>query len=426
MKIAILGSTPIALETALRFHLHGAALTWYEDAENFFNFTSQGLNPDAYISDVGLGVLKELNLSYEASEFSWANWKSHYAKPLTDYLKAYQEVKSDEVVSITKRFLAPGEVITGRSRFLDLFRLIYKVNPKDFIEEQRESNPETYERMTEEMLKSLANTIEMFQDYDLILDMRSDLFKASASASGRALGESRASDKVSYGLEALEFSKTLRPGPDFREIGLVGSDSLSAEILLSMEDWIREKHSRLFIVTTEEEPFNNFLAVADSKTRSKLEKLFQDIDHEFELEVDSFTKKLREWQELDDFVQVKIPRPAEPIPRLNYFSGHNVSAIDELIDRKRMFMTLEKPEFRDGKKHPENNHLDLKTIGVDHILVGHTKKNLEVLTLDHNEAGFFALIPTRPNVEGGWSKDLAQLEGIEDEIFKLFSPASSH
>ena len=426
MKIAILGSTPIALETALRFHLHGAALTWYEDSENFYNFTSQALAPDAYISDLGLGILKELNLKYDASEFSWEKWKSHYAKPLTDYLKAYQEVKSDEVVSITKRFLARGETIPGRSRFLDLFRLIYKVNPKDFIEEQRESNPETYERMTEEMLKSLANTIEMFQDYDLILDLRSDLSKASAAASGRALGESRASDKVSYGLDALAFAKTLNPGPDFREIGLVGSDSLSAEILLSLEEWMREKRSRLFIVTTEEEPFSSFLAVADTKTRSKLEKLFQDLDHEFELEVDSFTKKLREWQELDDFVQVKIPRPAEPIPRLNYFSGHNVSAIDELIDRKRMFMTLEKPEFRDGKKHPENNHLDLKTIGVDHILVGHTKKNTRIIELDHNEAGFFALVPGKPNVEGGWANDLVKLEGIEDEIFKLFSPASSH
>src|SRR5690606_35661524 len=98
----------------------GAALTWYEDSENFYHFTSQALAPDAYISDLGLGILKELNLNYDASEFSWEKWKSHYAKPLTDYLKAYQEVKSDEVVSITKRFLGPGETIPGRSRFLDL------------------------------------------------------------------------------------------------------------------------------------------------------------------------------------------------------------------------------------------------------------------------------------------------------------------
>lgn len=426
MKIAILGSSPIALETALRFHLHGAALTWYLDSENFFNFTSSATKASSYTSDLGLGVLKELGLNYRPDNFSWENWQNHYARPLTDYLKAQQEVKADEVVSVTKRFLAPREVIPGRSRFLDLFRVIYRVNPKDFIEEQRESNPETYQRMTEEVLNSLASTIEMFQDYDLVLDLRSDLSKSSISVSGRALGEGRVTDKVSYALEALSFAHGLKATPDFREIALVGTDSLSSEILLAMEEWVKDKHSRLFIITSEEDPFKDYLSRAQPSTRLKLESLFKQIDEEFEAEIEKFSLKLREWQELDDFVQVKVPRPAEPIPRLNYFSGHNVSAIDELIDRKRMFMTLEKPEFREGKKHPENNHLDLKTIGVDHILVGHAKKNNLILELDPGEEGFFEVTPTRPNIDGDWESDLLKIEGIEDEIFKLFSPVDSH
>lgn len=426
MKIAIIGHSPLALEAALRFHLHGAALTWYVDQDDFSLFNSQEFTPGHFTSEIGLSVLTEMGATYTPRTFSWKEWHERYERPLMDYLKAHQELKFDEVVSITKRFLAPREQIHGRSRFLDLFRIIHHVNPKDFIEEQKESNPETYERLTQEFVNSLASTIEMYQDYDLVLDARSDFGKASASVSGRALGESRSSDKVLYGLQALKASKSMEPSSDLREIALIGSDSLSAEILLSLESWLKDQRSRMFIVTTEEEPYSHFLASASPASRVKLEELFKAIEEEFQKEVDLFTIKLREWQELDDFVQVKIQKPVEPIPRLNFFSGHNVTAIDELIDRKRMFLTLEKPEFRDGKKHPENNYLDLKTVGVDKILVAHGIKNNSIVQVDQEEPGFFSLLPTRPNVDCGWEKDLNRLEGIEDEIFKLFSPVDSH
>lgn len=426
MKLAILGHSPIALETALRFHLHGTALTWYVDQDDFSDFDSSNFAPLAFTSDLGFSVLKEINVSYSPKNFSWKEWSEGYEKPLMAYLTAHQEVKTDEVISITKRFLAQGETISGSSRFLDLFRVIYKVNPREFIEEQKETNRETYERLTEEFVSSLASSIEMYQDYDLVLNFSSDLSKASAAISGRALGEARKTDKVSYALEALKLAKTIKPSPDLREIALIGSDALSAEILLSLEEWIKEIRSRLFIVSTEADPFSHFLSVADKQTATRLQNLFRHIDDEFNQEIEAFTTKLRDWQQLDDFVQAKIPRPSEPIPRLNYFSGHNVTAMDELIDKKRMFLTLEKPEFRTGNKHPENNHLDLKTIGVDHILVGHGKKNRSIVQLDHEEKGYFDLTPTKLNIAGGWENDLSKLKGIEDEIFKLFSPADTH
>lgn len=424
MKLAILGHSPFALEAALRFHLHGAALTWYQDQDDFTLFTSSFFPKDAFVSELGLGVLRELNLTYAPEVFTWDEWVNKYQKPLTDYLKIHQEVKNDEVISVTKRFLAPGELIPGRSRFLDLFRIIYKVNPKEFIEQQKETNPETYQKLTEEFVNSLASSIEMYQDYDLILDLRSDLSPASAAASGRALGEGRKSDKVSYALDALKKAKNMQS--DVRDMALIGSHSLAAEILISLSDWLKDPRANLFVITTEEEPFSEFLKIADEETGEKLHNVFDYMEQEFEKEVEVFTKKLREWQELDDFVQVKIPKPAEPIPRLNYFSGHNVSAIDELIDRRRMFVTLEKPEFRFGKKHPENNNLELKTVGVDHILVAHSRKNFSIVEVDHGEQGFFGFTPAPMNSRDAWEKDLEILEGIEDEIFKLFSPADSH
>jgi hypothetical protein len=426
MKLAIIGHSPLALEAAIRFHLHGAALTWYIDQDDFTLFDSSHLPVDAFISDLGLGLLKEMNLNYSPAAFSWNEWVQRYEKPLTDYLKVHQEVRSDDVISVSKRFLAPGEVIPGRSRFLDLFRIIYRVNPKEFIEEQKEVNPETYKKLTEEFITSLTSTIEMYQDYDLVLDFRSDLSRSSAAASGKALGESRATDKVSYSMVALKKGQQMISSPALRDIAIIGSDSLAAEILLSLSTWLQDQRSNLFIVTTEDEPFKDFLLKATPRVAEKLLKIINLLEDEFQQEIEGFTKKLRDWQELDDFVQVKIPRPPEPIPRLNFFSGHNVTAIDELIDRKRMFLTLEKPEFRHGKKHPENNNVELKTLGVDHILIAHAKKDRSFVEVDPNEQGFFDVTPTRINLKDSWEKDLLIIEGIEDEIFKLFSPVSSH
>ncbi len=426
MKLAILGNSPLALEAALRFHLHGAALTWYQDRLDPSHFASPGLEPLAFTSDHGHGVLRELNQRYLPKSFSWGEWQETYAKPLTDYLRAQQEVKTDEVVSVAKRFLAPREVIPERSRFLDLFRIIFRVNPKDFIEQQKDSNPETYQRLTEEFISSLTSSIEMYQDYDLVLDLRGDLDRASASVTGRALGEGRRPPKVHYALEALPVAAGLAPTADERELALVGSDSLAAEILLRLSDWLRDPRSMLFIITTEEVPFQEFLRSANPVTGEKLTTLFEKLDEEYAEEIDLFTRKLREWQELDDFVQAKIPRPSEPIPRVNFFSGHNVTAIDELIDRRRLFLTLERPEFRLGKKHPQNNDLDLKTVGCDRIFVAHARKDLSLLAIDPDEPGHFESTPTRPNLARPWERDLEHLEGIEDEIFKLFSPTDSH
>lgn len=426
MKIAILGRSPIALEAAITFHSHGASLTWFLGNEESSLFTTPEFLTNDFVSDLGQNLLKEIGVVYSPEVFSWSDWLNFYEAPLVEYLRRNQEVKSDEVVSITKRFLAPRETILGRSRFLDLFRIIYKVNPKDFIEEQKETNPETYERLSEEFIHSLSSSIEMYQDYDLVLDLRNDFMKASIAISGRALGESRPSDKVHHGIEAIKFAQGLVPSPEIREMFLVGSNSISAEIIISLELWLKDPRSRLFLATTEEEPFFEFLKESASSSGDKLRSIFKWMDEEFEREVFTFTQKLREWQELDDFVQVKIPRPVEPIPRLVYFSGHNVTAIDELIDRKRMFVTLEKPEFRMGKKHPENNHLDLKTIGVDQVLVSYTKKDQSILGVDPNEVGLFTLTPSRPNTRDCWGLDLQKLKGIEDEVFKLFTPADTH
>jgi hypothetical protein len=425
MKLAILGSSPQALETALRFHLHGASLTWFNAPEEETElFLEAQLDSKAFVTDEGLQLLKSIGGTYASSSFKFQDWKKSYYAPLAGLLAAEQKVRTHEVISMSKRYVAPSEQIEGKSRFFDLFRLIFQVNPEDFIKEQQATNPETYERLTEEFKTSLQSNIEMYEDFDLVIDLRRATQSTSLAVTGRALGESRVSkDQLLYGWNALKEAHKINQDPqDVRELAIVGSGELAALLTVSLKDWLKDQRSRLFVVSTEATPFE---AVLKSSTlKNELSDLFSYMEEEFQKDVNEFHHKLREWQELDDFIQAKKPKPVEPIPRLVYFSGHNATAVDQLIDKRRLFLTLEKPDFRAGLKQPENNALELKTIGVDRILVATRMQKTQMENyLDPQEKGFFS---AQLSVLSDWNKDLEMIKGIENEIFKLFSPAGTH
>lgn len=420
MKLAILGSSPIALEAALRFHFHGASLTLFAGEESPVGWADHA---DAFTEHLGKRTLIETGVATREIS-NWSEWKEYYQKPLLNFLRQHQVVKEHEVVSVTKRFLSHDEEIPGKTRFYDLFRVIYEMNPQDFIHQQKETNPELYQRLSEEFVGSLQSSIEMYEDFDVVIDCRYPGVTSSMAVNGRALGEKRIDPKkVIYGLECM----SQMPDEKDREIALVGSGVLAALTLIHLEPWLKDPRMNLFIISTEAEPFKDILLSAHATLRERLESLLETMEKDFSDEIETFEKKLRDWQELDDFVRVKYPRPAEPIPRLNFFSGHNVSAVDELIDRKRLFLTLEHPDFREGYKHPANNMLELKTVGVDRIFVAldpvkkNVTDNLRIL-----ERGFFDLTPSFPSVKDAWTRDLENLKGIENEIFTLFSPAGTH
>lgn len=429
MKLAILGSSPIALEAALRFHEHEAAVTWFDSGSCFFEglFTSASLDPLSLTSETGLRILKRLEKNYDPKSFSFEEWRTHYFEPLRNMLASTQAVKSHRPVSVTKRFLAPEEQ-GEKSRFSDLFRIIYTVDPKAFIESQKETDPEMYKKLSEEHVGSLKSSIEMFEDFDLVIDLREGFESTSLSPTGRALGEKRANpEKVISGIATLSEAQNWVKDESKREVALIGSDALAAEVLIKFKDWLSDPRNRMFLITTEEEPFSKFLKSANPDSKNILEKVLSEVEERLQKDFDNFHEKLREWQELDDFVKVKKPRPAEPIPQLNFFSGHNLTAIDELIDKNRLFVTLEKPEFRNGKKHPENNLVDLKTLGVDGILGTLNLRAPEIkIGLAQDEVGYFEWIGKLPSEKNFWESALDKLKEIEDAIFNLFSPAQPH
>jgi hypothetical protein len=430
MKLAIIGPTALALEASLRFHSHGAAVTWFvTDSTHEESDFEDYLGPESYVSSFGLDILGQLNLPYRKEEtFQFNYWKTNYFLPLISYLSQEQKIKHHQVISVSKRFLAADEVPSGRSRFLDLFRVTYEVNPQEFIKEQEQQNPETFERLSQELVQSLQTHLEMYEDFDLVLDLRPKNWIRSLSITGYALGEKRVSrEHLHYGHEGLNLVKTNLMMEEVRELALIGSTPLAAEILIKLSPWLKDERNRLFVISHEAWPFAQFMEESEEKAKECLKSVISFHEAEFEKEITVFHQKLREWQQLDDFVQAKIPKPVEPIPRLVFFSGHNATAVDQLVDKRRVFLTLEKPDFRDGLKHPENNLLDLKTIGVDRVLVASPfeRKPFEVNLLS-DEKGFFILTPTHPMIKNSWDSDLKSLKGLENEIFKLFSPTSAH
>ena len=431
MKLAILGSSPIALEAALRFHLHGASLTWFNFGEvEYEEYFENTLSQDSYVSEAGLTFLKEMGKAYAPSNpKNFSAWKEQYLKPLVELLSTEQKVRPHQVVSISKRYLAPSETPQNRTRFLDLFRVLFQVNPQEFIKEQELTNPEAFERLSKELIDSLQTNLEMYEDFDLVLDLRRSTQVQSLSVTGRALGESRVSkEQLKYGFEALDLAFEIhKDAQDMRELALIGSEPLAVQIVLTLGEWLKDQRSRLFIVSEEAWPFQKFLESGEPDSVKRLNEIFDFMNAEFQEDVNEFHRKLREWQDLDDFVQAKIQKPVEPIPRLVFFSGHNATAVDQLIDKRRLFLTLEKPDFREGLRQPENNPLELKTIGADRILVANKmmKPKMDV-HLALNEVGYFDCELNLPNISGAWKQDLERLKGIEYEIFKLFSPADAH
>jgi hypothetical protein len=307
MKLAIIGSSPLALEAALRFHLHGAALTWFNfhevDDERYFQ---NRLSADSYTTETGKNFLAEASKNYQPSEvFDFTYWKENYFLPLAQILKSEQKIRPHQVVSITKRFLATQETPEKYSRFHDLFRLIFQVDPQEFIQEQEASNPETFQRLSQELIDSLQTTLEMYEDFDLVLDFRKQTEVKSLAVTGRALGEGRVSkDQLFYGFKALDVARKInQEAQDIRELALIGSEGLACEIVNSLSDWLKDQRSRLFIVSDEAWPFAHFLEHGEESSVKSLKSILSHLEQEFEADVSTFHTKLREWQALDDFVK---------------------------------------------------------------------------------------------------------------------------
>lgn len=381
MKVAILGPSLSALEMTLKLHELGASVRLFWTGES-------------------------------------------YKQELTT-LASEGVVVKHPWLRVTKRFLLPGQQPKTGTRFSDLFRVTFQVDPTPIVEKSKIEQPELYEKMSEDFLTSLSGKLEMFEDFDVVIDASPRVPRESMGPGGQAVGESKLrTDTVMVMRPEADIASWVK---DSQEVAIIGAGRFAQEAILKLQSWLNgNENRRAFVVTTETEPFKN--------TSAEFQKFISSENALQQEALKQHSMNDQAWLELDDFVKAKKPRPEIPIPRLVIFSGHVLTAIDQLVDKTRTFLTCETLPWEQGKVQPENNGVELKTVGVDKLIVAtgtripmerfqgldllfsSDQKNPRSHDGTHPEIGFFSL-----GQEGSSEQQL----GIINSLTKLFTRAGA-
>jgi len=398
MKLAIIGSGPLAILSAQHFDQLGAEVVLFQK------------NPLGGNVRFLLKHFPDMRLPFNGKEKKLSEFWEQDLVPAIEYIEQRQLTKAGEVQRVHKRFLHNEETIYGKSRLHDLFRVVFSVNPKEAILKQLEENPEMFKQLGDQVVDSLHMPVESFEDFDIVIDARGagrDPMPMGA-ANACALNEKniRGTAAIYYEKNSLECSLENK-----KSLVLVGNSDTAALALLKCKEWLFAKPEHTLSWVTHAEYTNPF---HHEWLNEEVKKLVLEVKTHFEKEKEIFEKKIREWRDLEDYVKVKVPKPLEPEAKLKIFQGYDVTSVDRLLDREGVFATIESPDFRDYA--PVN---DLKTLPADAILVGCGVIETSLVESGEkaDEPGYYLLQGTT------LSTGLHQIQKIEENILSFFSRA---
>ena len=239
-------------------------------------------------------------------------------------------IRPFRVLRAHKRLLALHENIPGKTRLIDLFRVVYQRPERDG---------------------------EECEDFDLVVDATGPNDRARPlGASGTwAMGEFKARHLIHYGEGVFEhwskISKTAR-------VAIVGSGVRAARALLALKN----SDCKLTLVTPEREPFREVEMILPGRWIECVLRFLNGQREEWQRETGLWEAGLRSWRELPDYERAKIPRPEMPTQRLTVLSGYSVTAVDKWEDREGLFLTCETEDWRGGGGPA------LKTLSVDRVI----------------------------------------------------------
>lgn len=400
MKLAIIGSGPLAILCAQHFDQLGAEVSLFQ--KNALGGNVRFL----------LEYFPEMEVSFENQVKTIKTlWNENIAKAITN-LEEKNLTRAGEVLRVHKRFLHREEKISDKSRLHDLFRVIYSVNPKEAILKQLEENPEMFEQLGEQVMDSLHLPVESFEDFDIVIEARGIGRSAlgMGPSNAMALNENNIRETAAIFYEKDIFSKLNFEGKS--HLILVGHSETAILALLKCKEWVFSNPANSLSWVTSapiSKKFkNNWLNI-------ELEKLLDFSQSLFDKEKIQFEKKMHAWRDLEDYEKVKIPKPILPSARLKVFQGYDVTSVDRLLDREGLFATIESPDFRDYATSLN----DLKTLPAEALLVacGVDLDESVARGLQVNEPGFYRLDAS--DLTCGF----AQIKLIEEKILAFFSRA---
>lgn len=312
--------------------------------------------------------------------------------------------KDVEVVRVHKRFLAPEIDLKNRSRMADTFRVVYKVNATSEIERQKLDNPEIFEKLGKDVLDSLKNSIESFEDFDFVC-YSTELTKPAPMGAARvyALNELAlaSDDRITY---HKGHDQQLDAILETRNLCLVGTGEENLKLLGKVkESFLSDLRKTIQIVTSEEIPFSNIDISNLKEEVVNFQSLLAEDRKQFEAEIAQFEGAIRDWRALEPHIKAKTPQPPQPVTRLMIYNSAIVSSVDKLLDRKGLFVTIEGSDLLGGGEQ-------LKTLSCDRICVD---QGLELATEK--------LKGLRSDEEGLYSLNSMTLDEIEKDMLKYFS-----
>lgn len=372
MKVAICGGGPLAIEMSLFLDQLGASVRLFCRGElggnvRMLNKYTPKMNLgdsfESLISECGLSLLEERKLNFTPTIKSY--WEN-YLSPLIEIIKTKGLVKEAEVDRVHKRFLDSGEEILNRKRILDLFRVVYKHDPKDGLSHLANENSAIFEKLDKKFLESLEYSLEKFEDFDLVVDARGVLFNPSpAGPSGSyAINEKKlkGDERLFYGVK--EFISQKEQISSHKNITLLGSGETAAYALYLLEDWMESSsENQILLVTQEAKTFSRFLETSKNEfLKNYIKDLLKRLELSHQEKTGQFQLDLKEWEKLELYIKAKVPRPKVPERNFSSMNGYNLTAIDSLTDNEKLFVTIESAPFRTE----EEGH---KTYGTDALLV---------------------------------------------------------
>lgn len=400
MKMAVIGSGPIAILTASHFDQMGADVTLFQRSPLGGNLRFL------------LDHFPDFKINYKKSITTIKEFFENEIVPAVTELEKYGLTKSGDVLRVHKRFLHPEESVEGRTRMHDLFRVVYSMNPKETILKQLEENPELFEQLGAEVVNSLHKPVESFLDFDLVIEATGRGRTPAPMGAGRslALNENNLRESSLLFYERDIFTKLSLE--DKKSIVLVGSGVSLKLSLLKLKDWLLENPAReLHWVTHQKAETSCGIGWLDQE----VESFYQEVTRRFEESKAVFETKLREWRDLEDYVKVKIPKPQEPTSQLVIHEGYDVTSVDRLLDRAGVFATIESPDFR----HFSKAQGDMMTLSADAICIanGVVEETLGGAALNEGEPGYYVMRSSDLN------EAMGEIQSIEESILNYFKKA---
>lgn len=400
MKMAIIGSGPLAILTASHFDKMGAEVVLFQRSPLGGNLRFM------------LDHFPELRITYNQKEISLNDFFEQVMIPTVNHLEEFKLTKQGDVLRVHKRFVHPGENIPGRTRLHDLFRVIYSLNPQETILKQLEESPDFFKQLGDDVIKSLHKPVESFEDFDIVIEATGLGKPPSPMGAGRsfALNENNLQDSTVLFYEKEIFTKLELENK--KSIILIGEGVSLKTALLKFKTWLLETPGRQLHWVTH---LKSDTSCGNSWLDNEVSSMLKEIDQRFETAKITFEKKMHEWRDLEDYVKVKIPKPIEPIPLLVVHEGYDVTSVDRLLDREGVFATIESPDFREFVKTPE----DMMTLAADVMCIARGVKDFSLggQSFELNEPGHYVLKATQLD------SAVSEINEIEQKILNYFKKA---